>query len=181
MENYQKNNQLNNQAAKIETDECITKGICPISPSLSFLHEVIKSYLKELAFYLLKLKELGINNEKIKENVLDVISGLITNVDYNEEQFSALSTRLYGDLSQAKDLYFSLCEKNNLKAESISTKFKNPKRKTLSEAIRQGQSIIASKKDRYSTEQKKIYELIYIIIKSICIHLVELKDLDSDQ
>lgn len=177
MENYQKNNHLE----KMETDECITKGICPISPSLSFLHEVIKSYLKELAFYLLKLKELGINNEKIKENILDVISGLITNVDYSEEQFSAISTRLYADLSQAKDLYFSLCEKNNIKAEYISSKFKNPKKRTLSDAIRLGQSIIAGKKDSYSAEQKKFFELIYIIIKSLCIHLVELKDLDSDQ
>lgn len=106
MENYQKNN----QQEKTETDECITKGICAISPSLSFLHEVIKSYLKELSFYLLKLKELGINNEKIKENILDVISGLITNVDYSEEQFYSISVRLYDDLSQTKDLYFSLCE-----------------------------------------------------------------------
>lgn len=177
MENYLKNDPLE----KMETDECITKGICAISPSLSFLQEVIKSYLKELAFYLLKLKELGINNEKIKENVLDVISGLIINIDYSEEQFSALTNRLYGDLSQAKDLYFSLCEKNNIKAESISLKNKNPQKKTLSDAIRQGQAIVAGKKENLSIEQKKIFELTYIVIKSICIHLAELKDLGSDE
>lgn len=177
MENYQKNHQIE----KIETDECVTKGICAISPSLPFLQEVIKSYLKELAFYLLKLKELGINNEKIKENILDIISGLITNIEYNEEQFSSLTNRLYGDLSQAKDLYFSLCEKNNIKAETISLKNKNPQRKTLSDAIRQGQAIVANKKEGLSQEQKKIFELNYLVIKSICIHLVELKDLGSDQ
>lgn len=177
MENYPKNHQLE----KMETDDCITKGICAISPSLSFLQEVIKSYLKELAFYLLKLKELGINNEKIKENILDVISGLITNIDYSEDQFAALTNRLYGDLSQAKDLYFSLCEKNNIKTEFISLRNKNPQRKTLSDAIRQGQAIVAGKKEKLSPEQKKIFELNYIVIKSICIHLAELKDLGSDE
>lgn len=162
-------------------DECLSKGICAISPSLSFLHEVIKSYLKELAFYLLKLKELGINNEKIKENLIDVISGLIVNVDYDEDQFSKLNKSLYEDLSLAKNLYFSVCKKNNLKTELLSSKLKNPEIKSLSDAIREGQALISNKNEKFSIEQKKVFELNYIIIKSICIHLVELKELDVDQ
>jgi len=163
-----------------EFDECLTKGICSISPSLSFLHEVIKSYLKELSFYLLKLKELGVNNEKIKENVIDVISGLIVNVDYSEEQFAKVSARLHRDLTQAKDLYFSLCKKNNLKAEFMRSKLKSPEKHSLSDAIRQGQALISNKNGGFTIEQKKLFELNYIVIKSICIHLVELKELDVD-
>jgi len=163
-----------------ENDQCLSKGICSISPSLSFLHEVIKSYLKELAFYLLKLNELGVKNEEIKENVIDVISGLIVNVDYDEEQFSKVHARLYSDLTQAKNLYFSLCKKNNLKAELLSSKLGNPQKYTLSDAIRQGQTLISNKNDKYTLVQKELFELNYIIIKSICTHLVELKELDVD-
>jgi len=163
-----------------ENDQCLSKGICSISPSLSFLHEVIKSYLKELAFYLLKLRELGVNNEKIKENVIDIISGLIVNVDYDEEQFSKVHALLYSNLTQAKNLYFSLCNKNNLKAELLSSKLKNPESYSLSDAIQQGQALIKIKNNTYTIKQKKLFELNYIIIKSICTHLVELKELDVD-
>lgn len=173
MDSYQKN--------KIETDECISRGICSISPALSFLQAVIQSYLKELAFYLLKLKEFGITNEKIKENVIDVISGLIVSVEYSEEQFSKMSSTLYEDLSQAKKLYFSLCEKNNIKPEFLKSNIKSPTKTNYSEAIRLGQKIVAKKNEKYNAEQKQLFELIFIVIKSICIHLVELKEFDVEE
>lgn len=165
------------QINKIEYDECVSRGICSISPALSYLHEVIKSYLKELAFYLLKLRELGIKNEKIKENVIDVISGLIIGVGYSDELFSQTVTRLCNDLSEAKELYISLCEKNNVEPDLIKSTLKIPKKVNLSEAIRQGQKIYTAKNAKTTVEQKNLLELMFNIVKSICIHLVELKEL----
>lgn len=160
-------------------DECLSKGICSISPSLSFLQEVILSLLKELSFYLLKLKELGINNAKIKENIIEVISSLIVNVDYNQEQFTRIITRLYGDLVQAKDIYISTCKNNNMDSIILKPDLKSPKFR-LSDAIRQGQKLFNKRSEKYSVEQKKMFELILMVIKSICINLIELKELDVE-
>ena len=53
-----------------EYDEFISKGICSVNPSLSSLQEIILIYLKELAYYLIKLKGFGANNEVIKDTII---------------------------------------------------------------------------------------------------------------
>lgn len=164
-----------------ETNECISKGICSISPALFFLHETIISYLKELAFYLLKLKELGISNEKIKENIIEVVSGLVVGVEYNEEMFSSIITRLYGDLIQAKELYTATYKKNEINPEFLKSKIKAPKNITISNAIKQGQKLFNTKFEKLSNEQKNALELLFNVVKSICVHFVELKDLNVDR
>lgn len=162
---------------ELEYDECISRGICSISPTVTSLQEVILIYLKELAFYLLELQTLGIHNEKIKENIIEVISGLVGNFEYEQSQFNEIILRLYSDLYQARDLYISLCEKNNLTANYLKSKLKISRNMTLVGAIRQGQKYSAQKIKLFSPEQKNLFEIILITIKSICIHIVELKGL----
>lgn len=168
------------QTTQYEYDECIANGICSIDPSLSSLQEVILLYLKELAFYLLELKKLGVNNEKINENVLDTISGLVSNVDYSQEQFQNIIKRLYGDLLQAKELYTSLCEKHNLEVNILKSNLKISRNFNLSEAIKQGERTFIKKSKSFTVEQKNLFEIILLLIKSVCINLVELKGLGVD-
>lgn len=168
-----------NPTNKMNYNECITKGICTVSPAVSFLQEVIKLYLKDLSFYLLKLKEFGISNEKIREDVIDIISGLIVDVYYNEEQFSKIITNLNTDLSTTKELYNSLCSKNNIESENVKTTLRLPKKMSLSDATMRGQKIFTAKNKKTTDEQKTLFDIMFAIMKSICIHLVELKDLNT--
>lgn len=168
----------NYQTNKIEQDEFAIRGVYSVSPTLPFLHEIVKSHLKELAFYLLKLKELGISNEKIKMNILDAVSSIIIGIDYNQEHFSKLMTRLYTDLVQAREMYVSIYQKNNLELEFPESTLKKPPKTNLSIAIRQGQKISTKKSIKKTTEQKNLLELIFDVTKSICVHLVELEELD---
>lgn len=41
-------------------DSCTAKGVCATDPTISSLQEVIIMYLKQLAFYTLKLKNVGL-------------------------------------------------------------------------------------------------------------------------
>lgn len=168
------------ETTQYEYDECIANGICSIDPSLSSLQEVILLYLKELAFYLLELKDLGVSNEKIKDNVLDTISGLISNIDYGQEQFQLVINRLYGDLLQAKELYTSLCEKHNLEANVLKSTLKISRNFSLSDAIKQGERTFLKKNKLFTVEQKNLFEVILLVIKSVCINLAELKGLDVE-
>lgn len=173
-----KNYLLNHNVA--QDNECVLHGICSSSPTLTFLQEVIKSYLRELVFYLLKLKEYGISNEKIKDTVIDILSTLIVGTSYDEAQFSTVITKLYADLVQAKGLYTSICDKNNLKPEHPKSSLKKAPKTNLADIIRQGQKIFTQKNMKYTDEQKNLYNLIFDIAKSVCIHMMELKGLDVD-
>lgn len=157
-----------------------TKALFSQSPSLVFLHEVVISYLQELAFYLLKLKELGITSEQVKEDFINAISGMIIAIEYNQEQFFKTITKLYANLSQAKELYISVCQKNNLEAKFFRSIIKNPQKLTLTSAINQGQKLFTLKYKKLTPEQMSLYEFILNIVKSICIHWVELRELETD-
>lgn len=163
-----------------QIEDYISKGIYAQSPTLAFLHEVVISYLQELSFYLLQLKELGITNDNIKNDVLEALSGIIINIEYNQEKFYEIIMHLYADLLQAKELYASVCKRNNLLPKFIKSTLKNPEKLTFSDAIGQGQKSFFQKFDKFSQQQMNLFELTLNIVKSLCIHLVELKELDVD-
>jgi len=156
------------------------KGIYAQSPTLAFLHEVVISYLQELSFYLLQLKELGITNDNIKNDVIDALSGIVINIEYNQQRFYEIIIRLYTDLAQAKDLYTSVCKRNTLQPKFMKSTLKNPEKLSYVDAISQGQKFFFQKFDKFTPAQMNLFELTLNVLKSVCINLVELKDLSID-
>ena len=112
------------QSARPEIDECTAKGICSINPTLSSLQEVILLHLKELSFYLIRLKDWGASNEKIKKDVFEAIAGLIINAEYTQEQFQSVIGKLHSETIQAKEIYKQMCDNNQVKANFLKTYFK---------------------------------------------------------
>lgn len=148
------------------------------SPNLGFLHELIIVHLQELAFYLLKLNKLGINNEKIKEDFLDVFSSMVLETDYNLEEFSEIITKLYTYMSQAKELYLSVCQRNNLQPEILKTTLKNPEKlnlSDLSEIIIRGKESYAKRSKGIKPEQENLANLLLYIVKNTCIYSIALE------
>lgn len=163
-----------------EYDEFICKGICSISPSMSSLQETILIYLKEMAYYLLKLKDFGATNSIIKENIIEAISGIITHVDYNHEKFQRLIIILAQDLSQTKALYACLCEKNNSKLDFLKTHFKHGKDLDVAEIIKRGERYYIKRNTYYTVEQKNLFDVIFVLIKNICVKIIQIKSYKKD-
>jgi len=168
------------QKATCEYDEFMLKGICAANPSLSSLQEIILIYLKEMAYYILKLKELGANNEIIKENIIEAISGIITNVEYNQEQFQKLIVILAQDLSQAKTLYANLCYKNNFEAKFLKTFLKASKVFNITDIIKRGEIYYIKRNAEYTSEQKNLFDIMLFLIKGICIKIIQIKSYKKD-
>lgn len=162
-------------------DEFISKSLCnTINPNLSALQEVILIFLKELAYYLLQLKELGANNEVIKSNLLNAISGIIVNIDYNEEQFQKLIITLAEDLSQTKTVYTRLSQKNNSEPKFLKSYFKHPYDLNLSEIIKKGEKYFIQRNVDYTSEQKNMFDIIILLIKRICLKIIQIKSYKKD-
>jgi hydroxylamine reductase len=163
-----------------EQDECLSKGICSQSPVLISLHEVIMHHLRDLSFYLLELKAAGAENAQLKDQVIDILSSLIINVEYTPEQFKVILDRLHDGLSQAKALYFDICRKKGISAITLPEPPKKGRKFNFSEAIREGQREYKKKSKKFTQDEKLLLEVLFILIKSICIHLVELKSYDFE-
>jgi len=168
------------QTTQYEYDECVSKGICSVNPTLTSLQEVILLHLRELAFYLLKLRELGVNNEKIKSDIIDALSGLICGADYSQEEFHEIISHLYSHIDQARNIYTDLCSRHNLECEMLKIYFKHTKKFSLSDLIKRGEKYIQKKSAILTEEQKNLLDIMLFLIKSIGIKYVELKSLGKD-
>lgn len=156
-------------------DESISGGIYPTSPSLSALQEIILISLKELAYYLLKLKEFGATNDVIKENIIEAILGLITNIEHNEAQFQKLVILLAQDLSQAKTIYAELSKKNNIEPTFLKSYFKHTDDLNLAEIVKKGEKYFILRNASYTTEQKNLFDIMLLLIKNTCLKIIQIK------
>lgn len=168
------------QSTPCEYDELISRGICPVNPTFSSLHEVILIYLRELAYYLIQLKKMGANNEVIKEHIIEAISGIITNVDYNQIQFQQLLSGLSVDLSQAKKLYDNLSAKNKYEAKYLKSIFKSGQKFDIAEIIKKGEKFYIQRNADSSFEQKNLFDIMFFLIKNLCIRIIQIRSYKKD-
>jgi hydroxylamine reductase len=165
------------QTINEEVDECLTRGICSVNPTISSLHEIILVYLKGVSFYLLKLKDLGIECEEMKNIIIYAMSTIITSADYNQEQFQTIISKLYDSIFQLKTLYEKTCQEKNVEIQPLKTYFKYSKHFELSDAIRKGEKYFLKKSQTFTPKQKDLYDIMLFLAKGITINLVELKRL----
>ena len=152
-------------------DSCTAKGVCAPDPTISSLQEVIIMYLKQLAFYTLKLKKRGVTNKIIKDNIINTLSGLVSNTDYSQEQFKSIIMTIYENLRQSKILYERICKDNNINAEKLESQLKVDKQLNLTEAIKQGEKEFIRKNKLLTPKQRHLYEIMFVLIKNVCINL----------
>lgn len=169
-----------NKHQKTDEETCILTYTCSISPFLTSIHAVILVYLEELAFYLVELKILGATNAQIKEDVIQVFSELITDIEYSQERLNYSICTISKHLSEAKMLYTSLCKKNNVTPSYLKSTIKIPKSCSIAQVIKQGQNFFENKIKNIDAEHKKLLEIMLSLSKSICIYIIESKWLNID-
>lgn len=145
------------------------------NPHTVFLNEILIEYLRDLSIYMLKLKKLGITNEKIKEDIIEITSMGILNVEYNESHFIEIITKLFNEMLNAKELYINVCKRNNIKFRVLKSSLKPPSKLTFSELVLQGQKIFNHKYAQLDADQMSFIELYMNILRSLCVNLVQLR------
>lgn len=168
------------QTIPYESDECLTKGICSVSPALSSVQEIILLYTKELAFYILELKDFGIKNDAVKDVIMYALFNIVTNAEYSQEQFKNLLTKLYDFMVQSKALYEKQCLEKNVEIKTTKSYFKYSKTFDLTDAIRKGEKYFLKKSTTFTLEQRSLYDILLFLVKSIVIKITELNKLGKD-
>ena len=161
-------------------DSCISKGICSINPRTSSLREVLVMYLKQLAFYTLKLKHLGLKNDSTECIILNTLSGLMSNLEIGNQQFYKTLMSLKSIIIESIKTYKDVCKSKNIQIKSMPSVIKLNKQLNISELIKLGEKEFSEKIKLVSQEKRNLFEVIFMVLKSICINLVEIQSYGLD-
>ena len=163
-------------------DSCISKGICSIGPRTSSLQEVLIMYLKLLTFYTIELQSFGGHNKDAKKIILDTISMLMQNLEYQNEQFEKLLINIKTLIINSKKTYIKLCKDKNIEPKYIKTNIKlDSKINNINALIKQGEKEFGERNECLSQERKSLLEIMGFVIKSLCINIVELESYSKDE
>lgn len=165
---------------KFECDECSIKGICSLSPVAAAMKAVIFAFLQELAFYILKIRAFGGRNEQIKNNFIEIFSILISNSEYTKESLNNIVDNILETLAQVKKLYQDLCIQNNTSVKYYKIQVRLNKDFTIANIVKQGHKYLNKLKQNFTEEQSNGFDVVLIVLKSICLYMVELQALGVD-
>ena len=132
-------------------------------------------YLKQLAFYTLHLKHLGIKNNSTEDIILNTLSGLMSNLESGNKQFYQTLINLKTIIINSSEIYYKTCKERNIEPKEIKTNLKLNRNLNITDLIQLGEKEFSKKLKIIPENKRNIYEIIFLILKSICINLVELK------
>jgi len=161
-------------------DSCISKGICSINPRTSSLREVLVMYLKLLAFYTLQLKHLGVKNIATENIILNTLSGLMSNLEMGNKQFYQTLINLKSIIIESIDTYKNICKKRNITPKEVKTDIKLSRNLNITDLIQLGEREFNKKLKIMPDKKRNLYEILFLVLKSICINLVELKSFHKE-
>ena len=132
-------------------------------------------YLKLLAFYTIELHSLGGVSKAAEDIILNTMSGLMYNLEFGNEQFRHTLFRLRSIIVDSKNTYLSICKSRGIEPKFIKTNLKVTNKLDLTSLIRLGEQEYTNKTEHLMPDRKNLFEIMFFIIKSLCINLVDIK------
>lgn len=160
-------------------NECTSRGACSISPNISSLQEVMLILLRQVAYYVLKLEELGENMFDMKTEIISEILMFDTAGEYSDEQFLAIFARQYSNLLNARKQYKKVCEEKDLDCEDLRNLIKFSPEMKLSAIIKKGEKAFQERYKKFSNDQKYLAEILLSVLKSVSNNILTYKELDK--
>ena len=170
------NEYLNNY---LDTNECTSRGVCSSSPAISALEDLLITFLCQTAYYILKLEDHGASNNKIKYEIVNTLSGLVSVNEFNEKQLFLIVRNGYFLLEDTKKAYKELCQAQKLHPRELKAVPGFNSESTLSKTISAGIKYSELKNKKMSVQQKNFTEILIILLKSVSLNLAKLADFNA--
>lgn len=154
---------------------CQKNGICSTNPILWALDIVIINEIKQIAFYIVRLKELNFTNYEIMKEAINALSTTITDTNFNKNSFKKFYANLINVKNKTKDFYIQKCKELNISFEIINPDFfiKENDLK-ISDLIKKGENIISLFYNKLKDEKMRLINIIILISKATAVNLVKL-------
>ena len=157
-------------------NECVARGNCSTPPEVRAFQEVMIIFLRQLAYYELKQEQLNISYFDNKEVILEGILSLIATNKYSNEQLLEIISKIYSKLLYARKEYQNFCNDNNLKSDEFKLSIKLTPAMTINEIIKSGEKALLARYKKLPMQQKNLYEILILTIKSIAVNLEKLRE-----
>ena len=162
-----------------ENSFCKKSGICSVNPVINALDAVILNEIRQISFYIVKLKEFGITNDEImKETVFNLSVG-VSDTNFNKNAFLTFYLNLKNTKEKIKTFYIKNCEKLNTSYEIVTTGFVENET-DISDLIKAGENIVKHFYNNLPDEKVRLINLILISAKTASIELYRLSKYEKD-
>ncbi len=173
------NENFYNKNTNSDINACTSRGACSLAPNIAALQELLILLLKEEAHYLLELQSAGADNNKINLDIINDIASLVSVNEFSENQLYSIVLDNYYRLCNIKETYYEICKKMNIMSKDLESSVQFSEKVPVSRAIALGERIFLENYKKMSLIQKNLTDILAILIKSICIHLVKSSDFNS--
>lgn len=163
---------MSNNINEYGYDDCSSRGLCSINPQTSALQEIIFMYLKHSAYYVAKLEELGLTENKLKFLILNSISVMVSNTEFSAIDFNHLKNSFNEELRRVIDSYKKKCKEIDIKPEILKPALNFKSLNNITEFIRFGEKEYNKKESQVLSVASNLYKILFLIIKSICINII---------
>ena len=163
-----------------EYDECTAKGSCSIPPSISALQEVIVICLRQLAYYVLKLKDFGQDCSVEEQVIIQALSTVISSTDYNDEQLLSIVSKVYYHLVTSRQRYTNLCSERGVECKDLKSALNITPQMNLSQIMTLGEKAFLTKYKKVPRLQKNMSDILLAVIKSVALNSAKLSDYSVD-
>ena len=169
-----------NSANSFKFNDCVAHGACSVSPNIASLQEIMFILLKQITYYILKLEELGIDKHDLKYSVIRQIAMLDAAKDLSEEQILNEFSKQYINLFTVHKEYTDVCKERKLDCKTLKDLLKFSPKTDLSSILKKGEKSFLKKYKDSDINIKYLSEILYGVLKSVCINLVRLFEFNRE-
>ncbi len=156
--------------------ECLTVGKCSVDPGTIALSEAFIYETRQLAYYILKIKELGYENRLILNTIIDTLSSVNFGFNYIRKDVESVLNDLLDKRKEVVEYYKNICMRKNLDCQLLQSIHPSDEDISLVKAIMTGEKQAINKNTQLSRCKKNLYEIIILMAKSASSTLMKLGD-----
>ena len=153
-------------------------SVFSFDPFFIAMKELIISELEQVVYYIEKLKTLDIDMKEYTDKVIDFISVLIVNLDFNKESFFVITKDLYKNKKSLEELYKKECQKLSLEPELLNSYPEKDlsNKESILKALNECEKNTDINKENLTLNKKNLYEIMINLVLKACNNLIDLKN-----
>ena len=102
-----------------EYNDCTAHGACSIAPDISSMYEIMLILFRQISFYIINLKAIGIDKSDTIYSLIEKIASIDNIKELSQSQILDLLLFLYNDFQNCKNEYKNKCKSLEIKPKSI--------------------------------------------------------------
>lgn len=169
-----------NSSDSHEYNDCISHGACSISPNISSMQEIMFILLRHTAYYLLKLKDFGINNEDATYDIIAQLAFIDCLKDLSDKKVLEIFAKQYANFIKIRKEYLKLCSENGTACNDLKNLLKFSAKTNLSSILKRGDREFLQKSKKLGLNEKYYYEILSAVVKSVSVNWINLCDYDKN-